>query len=88
MSSRPAGQEALVAVSQVLSESELVEIDFGGVSLTPSFADEFVGGIAEQLGIDDFFKRVRLSNLADDSVPLVRHVLARGFSRRRMRVGR
>ena len=81
MSSRPAGQEALVAVAQLLSESDSVEIDFGGVSLTPSFADEFVGGIAASLGPKEFQARVRLRNIPDASIPLVRHVLARGFIR-------
>lgn len=68
-------------IAQMLSESEGIEVDFDGHSLTPSFADEFIGGIAASLGLAEFRRRVRLKNIPDDSVPLVRHVLGRGFSR-------
>ncbi len=50
--SRPAGREAfLVASAYILpaSGSEKIELDFGGVKvLTPSWADEFVGGICKK----------------------------------------
>jgi hypothetical protein len=84
MSSRPAGQEALVLLAQMLSESEAVELDFEGLSLTPSFADEFLGGAAARLGIDEFRRRIVLTNIADNSRPLVLHVLARGFRRKQV----
>ncbi|MGY4828207.1 STAS-like domain-containing protein [Sphaerotilaceae bacterium SBD11-9] len=59
----------------------MVEIDFAGVSLTPSFADEFVGGIAASLGSSEFLARIKLSNVSEDSKSLIRYVMARGFAR-------
>ena len=51
--SRPAGKEAFLAASAYLfprEASEPIELDFEGVKvLTPSWADEFVGGICKNL---------------------------------------
>lgn len=54
--SRPAGREAFLAAraySVPKEGDELIELDFSNVKvLTPSWADEFVGGLKEEFGTD------------------------------------
>lgn len=53
LNSRPAGREALLAISPTLPpaspEAEDIELDFAAVEvLTPSFAEEFVIGLLDR----------------------------------------
>ncbi len=67
LTSRPDGREALAAINPYLSnltQDEKIEIDFAGViTLTPSWADEFVTKL-----IDRFGDRVVLKNTGNPSV--------------------
>jgi hypothetical protein len=75
MATRPNGQELLEAIERILAEVEVVELDFGARSPTPSFADQCLGGFVKRHGLDAFKRRVKLLNVPEDSRPLVRHVV-------------
>jgi hypothetical protein len=75
LTTRPGGAKARGRLVSLLEEHESIEIDFHNKSLTPSFADECLGRLAAQLGLNDFRDRVKLSNLSSSSRPLVRHVV-------------
>ncbi len=49
LTSRPAGKEAFLAIRPILDpNASVIEIDFSGIiSLTPSWADEFLTGLKE-----------------------------------------
>jgi len=74
LTSRQDGREALAASNprlQNLTESEQIEIDFEGViTLTPSWADEFVTKLVEQFG-----DRVTLTNTGNPSVKATLNLL-------------
>ncbi len=76
-SSRPSGKKAHAAVLIMLSENESVALDFEQAQMTPSFADELVGGLLATLGKNEFFQRVVLSGMSEDTGELVRHIIAR-----------
>ncbi len=81
MASRAMGTLALDQVVHTLRECEVVELDFGGGNPSPSFADQFVGGLAERLGLPEFKRRVRIRNASADILPLLRHVILRKAGR-------
>jgi len=54
-----------------------VTLDFEGIEPTPSFADEFVGRLAEELGEECFHKRVRFVNLKDPARLLLQNVVTK-----------
>lgn len=74
-STRPVGAQARERLLEALHDHEMVEVDFLGKSLTPSFADECVGRLAAVLGLNEFKKRVKIVNLSESTRPLVRHVI-------------
>lgn len=59
----------------ILRDAHHVTIDFSGVTLTPSFADEFLGGTMGELGKDNFKSAISIVNLPESAKPLVRHIL-------------
>jgi hypothetical protein len=77
MASREMGSVALAKSIDALADAEVLELDFGGASPSPSFADQCIGGLASRLGLDVFRVRVRIKNLAPDASPLLRHVVLR-----------
>lgn len=80
MASREVGDLALADMVKALNESDVLELDFGGVSPSPSFADQAVGNLAGRLGLDEFRRRVRIKNAPPDAAPLLRHVILRKVS--------
>lgn len=76
-SSRPSGKKAHAAVLILLSENSSVALDFEQAPMTPSFADELVGGLIATLGKDEFFQRVVLSGMSEDTGELVKHIISR-----------
>lgn len=76
-SSREIGRTAFAHIRDALSSCEVINLDFGDRLLTPSFADECIGGLAAHLGLEEFKRRVKLSNIDEASKPLVRHVVLR-----------
>lgn len=75
LSSREIGNEALALIIVSLGDHDVVELDFGGKPVTPSFADQCIGGLASRLGLDEFKRRVKIRNAAEESVPLIKHVI-------------
>lgn len=65
--SRPAGKEAYLAFQSSLpnlEENGILEVDFGGViTLSPSWADEFLTPIVEK-----YNKQLKLVNISNASV--------------------
>lgn len=59
----------------LLSSVSVIEIDLDGIVLTPSFADELLGGLMEELGPAEFRRRIRLLNVPGSARPLIRNVL-------------
>jgi hypothetical protein len=59
----------------LLEEHEVVSVDLQQKNLSPSFADECIGQLAGQLGLQQFKQRIQLKNVADVCKPLVRHVV-------------
>lgn len=69
------GDKALVEIERMLPKYELIVLDFGGHTPTPSFADQFVGGLAGKLGLDEFRRRIKIANAPSDALSLLRHVI-------------
>ncbi|HJV80164.1 STAS-like domain-containing protein [Noviherbaspirillum sp.] len=75
LSTRPVGIQARERLLQMLQDYDSVEVDFLSLSLTPSFADECIGRLAAEIGLNEFKKRVKLTNVSESSKPLVKHVI-------------
>ena len=76
-SSREAGRAAFEQILAMMKSSDAIQLDFDNRSLTPSFADECIGGLAAHLGLAEVKRRIKLQNIDDISRPLVRHVVLR-----------
>ena len=74
---RQSGDELAAVVAQALSTHDSIVIDFELARLTPSFVDQGIGSLVSWLGWDEFKRRIRITNVAESSKPLVRHVVAR-----------
>ena len=74
---RKAGAAGREAIGRALSSADIVELDLSGLNITPSFADECFGVLAETLGRDEFRERVKLLHVPRAAQPLLRHVLNR-----------
>lgn len=75
MATRPNGQAFLDRVLDALANHDQVIIDFAQRAPTPSFADQCIGGLAMQLGLQQFKQRVQLKNVSDSARPLIKHVV-------------
>ena len=75
LTTRPIGAQARERLIQALEDYDTVEVDFLNKSLTPSFADECIGRLAAAIGLDEFKRRVKLTNINDTTRPLVKHVI-------------
>jgi hypothetical protein len=75
LTTRPIGIQARERLIQALEDYEFVEIDFLGKSLTPSFADECIGRLAAFIGLKEFQKRVKMTNVSASTKPLIKHVI-------------
>jgi hypothetical protein len=75
---RENGAHARQAILLALSKAEgAVTLDFEGIEPTPSFADEFVGRLAEELGSNEFRARVRFINLEESTRLLLQTVITK-----------
>ena len=75
--SRPSGKEAWLAFQPTLrkvSAQEKIIVDFEGVILTPSWADEFLTPLKEKYG-----ERVELRNINNPSVEATLAILTNNF---------
>jgi hypothetical protein len=75
MATRTNGQEFLEQVLSALEHHQRVEIDFSHRSPTPSFADQCIGGFVRLYGFEAFKTRLKLTNVADDARPLLKHII-------------
>lgn len=75
MATRSIGDEALSAMLRCLQETDVLELDFGGASPSPSFADQAIGGLAATLGINEFRRRIKIRNAPPSATPLLRLVI-------------
>lgn len=80
-STREDGRKALAQLQPRLAGQSPVTLDFSAVTLTPSFAEELLGGLAAQLGLAEFKRRVVLQNIDESARPLVRRVVLNRASR-------
>ena len=74
---RPNGAAARSKVMHLLNDVDTVVIDLHDIVLTPSFADEFLGGLLGMLGESRFRSAVRLENVPESAKPLLRNVFHR-----------
>lgn len=74
---RPNGVSARMKLLERLETFDEVVVDLTNVRITPSFADEFLGVLLLELGVDKFRQSVRIINVPDASRPLLQTVLSR-----------
>lgn len=60
-----------------LDHSKILTIDLENASLTPSVADELIGGIATYIGSERFKNQIKLINVSESQRALMKHVIAR-----------
>jgi hypothetical protein len=75
LSTRPVGVQARERLLHLLHDFDSVEVDFMHRTLTPSFADECIGRLAASIGLSEFKRRIKLTNLTESTKPLVKHVI-------------
>src|SRR3546814_659971 len=74
---RPNGLAARQKLKALLGQSGPVIVDMGGVVLTPSFADEFLGVLLVELGDASFRRSIQIVNVPQGSRALLKQVLTR-----------
>jgi hypothetical protein len=75
-STRENGRKARTSVLGALERSASVTLDFTGAVLSPSFADELVGGLILRLGKDEFRRRLQIVGLDESARALLNHIAA------------
>lgn len=76
------GEEARRQINIALSGEPPVLLDFAGVSgVSHSFADEAIGVLAEEVGLDVLRTNVRFLNLNEEIKAVVRFVVAERSSK-------
>lgn len=77
LATRESGAQALALVIGLLDQNKQVDLDLDKVSMTPSFADEFVGKLAAQLGAIEFRTRLVLRNASPAMKLLIVQVVSK-----------
>lgn len=72
---RETGVRARSKAQDALRTSSTLILDFTACNLSPSFADEFVGRLAQSLGAQNFRARVQFVGLGPTEKQLLRHVV-------------
>jgi len=86
LSSRGLGAQARAELlSKVNEEGITITLDFNFENLSPSFADEFIGIVALNLGLVDFKKKIKMINLSESSKSIIKHVINRRVSQNKER---
>jgi hypothetical protein len=81
---REQGGSLLRVAEQRLLDQEHLVIDLDGAeALSPSFADEFFGGLAEGLGADELRTRIKIRCANEEWRILIRKVLSHCAARPR-----
>src|SRR5438445_11613660 len=82
---RDQGRVLLEGALSQLDNMRILHVDMSGIdALSPSFADEFFGGLLERLGGTGFRERVRVENHTEELRMLIRKVLGHRKSHPRM----
>jgi len=77
LATREAGKRGRQFILDALKTCDAVQIDMTGMSVSPSFADEFLGKLAAELGLEEFANRVHLINVPEGASDLITHVIYR-----------
>jgi len=75
LATRVQGAMARDKIKQLIQKHGTVELDFAETSLSPSFADEAIGLLVDDIGIENFKSTVKLSNVSKVSQALIKHVI-------------
>ena len=81
LATRESGAIARELVLKRLRDSPLIIIDFTGAHPTPSFADEFLGRLAESLGESDFRASIKVQGADAETRLLLQQVVMRRLHR-------
>jgi len=88
LTTRAQGRALLARALARLDSGRAIEVDLSGLAaLTPSFADEFFGGLLEGLGEGRFKDSVRIRGASETCRVLIRAVLADRRARPRSATG-
>jgi hypothetical protein len=74
---RETGVRARCKAEDALQTGSTLVLDFTACNLSPSFADEFVGRLAQSLGAEGFRARVQIVGIGPTERQLLRHVVSR-----------
>jgi hypothetical protein len=78
MGTREVGERARGQVLELLQSGQDVQIDFKqSAKITPSFADEFVGKLVAEIGLEKFRSSVELVNVNPEVESLIHVAIAR-----------
>jgi hypothetical protein len=77
LATREGGRRARQFILDALKTCDSVQIDMTGMYVSPSFADEFFGMLAAELGLEEYAHRVHLINIPDSAHDLIAHVVYR-----------
>jgi hypothetical protein len=80
LSTRESGKQVREAAIAALGGCDVLTVDFGGAEVSPSFADEFIGKLAEHLGRAEFRSRLNVCGLSEATRLLLNEVVARRFA--------
>jgi hypothetical protein len=81
LSSRVTGAEARqILLEEINQELGKVVIDFNFQNVSPSFADEFIGIVANMLGREVFKSKIGMVNVSNSSKLIIKHVISRRLS--------
>ena len=76
LNTRDLGAKFRNLIINELDKNGEVILDFEGVrSLSQSFADESLAKLAEKIGFEDFKAEVKMINLNDDNVSVIKYVI-------------
>jgi hypothetical protein len=75
--SRDSAIKTRESILLLLQKIDTVEIDLQDINFTPSIADEVIGGLAQILGPGIFKHKIKLINVSESQMALMKHVIAR-----------
>jgi len=82
LATRVQGVVARNKIKQLIQEHGMIELDFEDANLSPSFADEAIGILVQDIGIKCFKETVKLSNASKTSQSLIKHVISQRLQKR------
>ena len=78
MGTREVGETARLKVLELLQAGNDVEVDFKqSAKITPSFADEFVGKLVAEIGLEKFNLSVHLTNVNPEVESMIQVAILR-----------